>query len=111
MGQEYNIFVSSDYFANQLLCIENIGTKSTAEKKTVFRVRTKHGSLELTLREASKQHLRKKRIFFKSMAFSFKKLSFITHPVLWHFKLYEAKLKTSFLLSSKQHFPRMFRNS
>ena len=112
MWPEYNIFVSSDYFANQLLCIENIGTKSTAEKKTVFRVRTKHGSLELTLREASSNIWeKKKKNFFKSMAFSFKKLSFITHPVLWHFKLYEAKLKTSFLLSSKQHFPRMFRNS
>ena len=86
MWPEYKIFVSSDYiyFANQLLCIENIGTKSTAEKETVFRIRTKHGSLKLTFREASKQHLRKK-IFFKSMAFSFKKLSLITHPVLWHF--------------------------
>ena len=105
MWPEYKIFVSSDYiyFANQLLCIENIGTNSTAEKETVFRIRTKHGSLELTLREASKQHLRK--IFFKSMAFSSKKLSFITHPVLWHFiKLYEAKLKTHFLFSSKQQF-------
>lgn len=63
MSPEYNTFVSSDYFANQLLCIENIGNKSTAEKKIVFRVRTKHESLELILRQASKQHLRKKNIF------------------------------------------------